>query len=72
MNDVPEFGPLGLDREPATTRIRHPGTVRTLGTTRVTVANEDCLDKASWLTGEGLRVAVLNMASAGSPGRGVQ
>ena len=43
-SDAPEFGPLGLDREPTTTRIWHPGTVRARGTTRVAVANEDCLD----------------------------
>ena len=46
-SDAPEFGPLGLDREPTNKRMCHPGTVRTWGTTRVTVANEDCLDRAS-------------------------
>ena len=69
---APELGVDGLTREPKTVCIVHPGAKRAYGLIRVSVADEDCLDRARWLTGKGLKVAVLNMASASSPEGGVR
>lgn len=69
---APELGADELTREPKTLCIVHPGAKRAHGLIRVSVADEDGLDRARWLTAKGLKVAVLNMASASSPGGGVR
>ena len=68
----PEFGAHGLTTVPSTVRIVHPGAKETCGQIRISVANEDCLDRARWLRAKGHTVAVLNMACAHSPGGGVR
>ena len=72
ISEVTEACPLGLCREPTTTCIGHPGPARTAGSPPVTVASEDCLERARRIVTQGTRVAVLSMASAGFPGGGVQ
>jgi hypothetical protein len=70
--DAPEFGAHGLTPVPETVCIAHPGAKEACGRIRISVANEDCLDRARWLTDKGHTVAVLNMACAYSPGGGVR
>ncbi len=70
--DAPEFGAHGLTPVPETMCIAHPGAKEACGRIRISVADEDCLDRARWLTEKGHTVAVLNMACASSPGGGVR